>query len=60
MPTVDRASRDGRSIWLSAEPCPKCGHLCCWTDGRMRWCADTVWCAYQDIAAVKPPAKGTR
>ena len=59
MPTVDRASRDGRSIWMSSVPCPKCGHLVCWTDGKTRWCEDDVWCAYRENVADKPPAKGT-
>ena len=58
MPTVDRASRDGSSIWLAEVPCPRCRSLL-WTDGEVCWCSD-VRCDYRAIMAAKLPAKGTR
>ena len=57
MPTVDRASRDGSSIWLADVPCPRCRGLL-WTDGKVYWCSD-VRCDPRANAPAEPPTKGT-
>ena len=57
MPTVDRASQDGRSIWLAGVPCPRCQGVM-WTDGMAYWCSD-VKCDYRATVAAWPPTKGT-
>ena len=75
MPTVDRASRDGQSIWMSAMPCLRCrGPM--WTDGKVYWCieicrgplwtdGEVAWfsdfrCDPLPYAPVETPTKGSR